>query len=43
MDMPRGLRRPHHIAEIAPVLLTFALVVWGTVSAWIHIAETTAL
>ena len=43
MDMPRGLRRPHHFAEILPVLLALGIVAWGTISAWIDIAQTTAL
>ncbi len=43
MHMPRGLQKPHHVAEIIPVLLVLAAVTWATVAAWIHVIETTVL
>jgi hypothetical protein len=43
MHMPRGLQKPHHIAELIPTLLAFAAVAWATIAAWIHVVETTAL
>ena len=43
MHMPRGLRKPHHIAEIIPLLLAFAAVSWAAIAAIAHVAQTTAL
>jgi hypothetical protein len=43
MNLPRGLSRPHHIAEILPVLVVFAIVVWGTIALWIYFARTGGL
>ncbi|HLZ74035.1 hypothetical protein [Phenylobacterium sp.] len=40
MSTPRGLQKPHHYAELIPVLLAFAAVTWATVAAWIHVATT---
>lgn len=40
MSLPKGLRRPHHIAEIILPLVALGLVAWASVAAWIHIAET---
>jgi hypothetical protein len=40
MDIPKGLRRPHHLAELLPVLLAFAMVTTATLMAFIHIART---
>ncbi|HZZ68135.1 MAG TPA: hypothetical protein VFE18_08165 [Phenylobacterium sp.] len=43
MHMPPGLQKPHHIAEIVPVILAFAVVTIATVAAWIHVITTTQL
>ena len=43
MHMPRGLQKPHHIAEIIPAVLAFAAVSWAAIAALVHIAQTTAL
>jgi len=40
MQMPRGLQRPHHIAEIVPPILALAVVIWATVAACIHVIST---
>jgi hypothetical protein len=40
MHMPRGLQKPHHIAEIVPPLLAFVAVVWASVAAIAHVAST---
>jgi hypothetical protein len=42
MHMPRGLQKPHHIAEIIPPLLAFATVAWATIAAIAHVVQTTA-
>lgn len=41
MDTPRGLRKPHHYAEIVPPLLAFAGVVVASYFAIAHIMSTT--
>jgi hypothetical protein len=41
MHMPRGLQKPHHLAEIVPPLLAFAVVAWASIAAWIHVVQTT--
>jgi hypothetical protein len=41
MDTPRGLRKPHHIAEIIPPLLAFLGVAVASFYAFAHIARTT--
>jgi hypothetical protein len=43
MHMPRGLQKPHHIAEIIPPLLALAIVAWASIAAIAHIVQTTAL
>jgi len=42
MDTPRGLRKPHHFAEIIPPLLAFAGVAAASYYAIAHILRTTA-
>jgi len=42
MDMPKGLRKPHRIAEIVPPLLAFVGVVVASYYAIAHIVRTTA-
>jgi len=43
MDTPRGLRKPHHYAEIVPPLLAFLGVAAASYYAIAHIVRTTAL
>jgi len=38
---PKGLQRPHRIAELLPVLAALASVGVATVMAFLHIAQTT--
>ena len=40
MPLPSGLRRPHHIAELVPVLLALAVFAGGTAAYWIYIVQT---
>jgi hypothetical protein len=41
MDMPRGLRKPHHYAEIVPPLLALIGVATASYYAIAHILRTT--
>jgi hypothetical protein len=43
MHTPRGLRKPHHIAEIIPPLLAFLGVATAAYFAFPHIAQTTTI
>ena len=42
MDTPRGLRKPHHYAEIVPPLLAFLGVAAASYYAIVHIVRTIA-
>ena len=43
MHMPRGLQKPHHFAEIVPLLLAFAAVAWASIAAIAHVIQTTPM
>jgi hypothetical protein len=39
MDTPRGLRRPHHVAELVPPLLVLAGVATAAFYAFLHLSQ----